>query len=144
WAGALYVMLASKSGFVDWDNLNYEMSYTQLNNSYYVPSIWQAFYESLNAANFAINGIKELPASEFSSEDKKNKLIAEARLLRAWINANLLWNFAHWWAEDSDEYGILFRDEVVGLTNVDKERISVGESYERVYEDIDYAIEYLD
>ncbi|MCK0130841.1 RagB/SusD family nutrient uptake outer membrane protein [Flavobacteriaceae bacterium F08102] len=138
WSGSLYVALASKAGFVNWKSGEYAMEYSQDNNP--GSSYWSAFYGSLNAANFAINGATNLPEASVPSEAAREALIAEGRCLRAWINANLLWNFAHWWADDSDEYGILYRDQVVDLGNVEKARLTVGESYAKIYEDLDYAI----
>lgn len=135
WSGALYCGLASKAGFVRFNTVDYDMSYTQLTAS----SSWTTFYKSLNAANFAISGIEKLPEAAISKSDK-DKLIAEAKCLRAWINTNLLWNYTHWWADDADKFGLLYRDEVVNLTNIRKARISVGESYKKIYEDLDFAI----
>ncbi len=135
WAGALYCGLASKAGFVRFNTVDYDMSYTQLTAS----SSWTSFYKSLNAANFAISGVSRLSDAAID-QTNRNQLIAESRCLRAWINANLLWNYAHWWAEDADQYGLLYRDEVVGLENIRKARITVGESYAKIYEDLDFAI----
>ncbi|WP_316791896.1 RagB/SusD family nutrient uptake outer membrane protein [Pedobacter frigoris] len=135
WAGALYCGLASKAGFVRFNTVDYDMSYNQLTAS----SSWTTFYKSLNAANFAISGIGKLPDAAVSQADK-TVLIAEGRCLRAWINANLLWNYTHWWADDADIYGLLYRDEVVNLSNMLKARITVGESYQKIYDDLDFAI----
>lgn len=135
WAGALYCGLASKAGFVRFNAVDYDMSYNQLTAS----SSWTTFYKSLNAANFAISGIGKLSDAAVSQADR-TLLIAEGRCLRAWINANLLWNYAHWWADDADKYGLLYRDEVVNLSNMRKARITVGESYAKIYEDLDFAI----
>ena len=138
WAGALYCGLASKAGFVRFNTVDYDMSYNQLTGS----SSWTSFYKSLNAANFAISGVSRLSDAAID-QTNRNQLIAESRCLRAWINANLLWNYAHWWAEDADPYGLLYRDEVVGLENIRKARISVGESYAKIYADLDFAISNL-
>lgn len=140
WAGGLYLSLGTKSGFMQITNdLDYNLSYTQANASFMPLRIWRQFYTGVNAANFAIQGISALSESNAPKEEKQ-KLLAEARALRAWINANLLWNFGHWWAEDSDKYGILYRDEPADMTNVNKKRLTVGESYEKIYEDLDFAI----
>src|SRR5699024_9751952 len=89
------------------------------------------------------NKIPELPPAAVPSKAEQDALVAEARCLRAWVHANLLWNFGHWWAADENEYGLLYRDEVVDLDNVQKESISVEESYKRIFEDLDYAIGHL-
>ncbi|MGY0425827.1 MAG: RagB/SusD family nutrient uptake outer membrane protein [Polaribacter sp.] len=148
WSGGLYVALASKSGFARWSPLAYNMEYTQLNTAT-IPTegnvFWDAFYKSLNAANFAINGTIDLPEASVPSEAARKSVIAEGRCLRAWISTNILWNFGHWWAkDDADPYGILYRDQVVGLKNLQKARLSVGDSYKKIFEDLDYAIANLD
>lgn len=142
WAGGLYVPLNTKAGFTRFSGtVDYNLDYRQSNGGN--PTVWTAFYTSLNAANYAIMGVSALASDKFASESDKRKLIAEARALRAWINANLLWNFAHWWAVDTDPYGILYRDQPSELRNVQRARLTVGESYEKIYEDLDYAIENL-
>jgi hypothetical protein len=140
WAGSLFIGQASKAGFVKWIVSDYDMAYTQTTRTGAAP--WTSFYKSLNAANFAVNGIGVLPAS-IISENEKNALVAEGRCLRAWIHSNILWNYGHWWADDADEYGLLYRDEVVDLKNIQKARISVGESYKKIFEDLDFAITHL-
>ncbi|WP_127128802.1 RagB/SusD family nutrient uptake outer membrane protein [Pseudoflavitalea rhizosphaerae] len=137
WAGSTYIAQASKSGFVKWVVSDYDMAYTQLSRTSAEP--WTSFYKSLNAANFAVNGIDAL-SSSIISDDEKKMLVAEGRCLRAWVHSNILWNYCHWWADDADEYGLLYRDEVINLKNIQKARISVGESYQKIFEDLDFAI----
>ena len=143
WSGALYASYSSKSGFVNFNDLDYNTTYTQINSSSSAVGIWTSFYKSLNAANFAIKGITALSAQQVPGEDEKNALIAEARCLRAWINANIFWAFGHWWGEDADKYGLLYRDQPVDLSNVQQARLTVGESYAKIYDDLDFAIEHL-
>lgn len=137
WSGGMYAALASKSGFMSYIAMDYDMGYSQTSGGN--TGCWQTFYRSLNAANFAITGINNLSAAAISA-DEKNALLAEAKCLRAWINANLLWNFSHWWGDDADPDGLLYRDQAMDLGNVIKARINVGESYEKIYEDLDAAI----
>lgn len=144
WSGALYISYASKSGFARYQASDYTMTYTQAAPSAYVSGMWNKFYISLNAANFALEGISALSTEATKGEAAKKALIAEARILRAWINANILWTFGHWWADDSDIYGLLYRDEQVSLKNVLQARITVGESYKRIHEDLDFAIQHAD
>jgi hypothetical protein len=140
WAGALYVALATKSGFVNYTGqTDFELSYSTITPPANVVGIWTQFYKSLNAANFAIKGINSLPEAAIT-EQQKNALVAEARCLRAWIGANILWNYGHWWGDDSDPFGLLYREEPVDLSNVLQARLPVGESYQKLYEDLDFAI----
>jgi len=140
WAGALYVSLATKSGFVNYTSqTDYELSYSPITPPYSVISIWTQFYKSMNAANFAIKGIGALSGEAINEQEKKS-LVAEARCLRAWIGANILWNFGHWWGDDADKFGVLYREEPVDLSNVLQARLTVGETYKKLYEDLDFAI----
>ncbi len=140
WSGELYTSYSSKSGFVNFNGSDYNMNYTESAPSVAGLSLWGQFYRSLNSANFAIKGISALSPSQVPSEQEKNSLIAEARCLRAWINANIFWAYGHWWGTDEDKYGLLYRDEPINLANVQKARITVGESYSKIFEDLDYAI----
>lgn len=144
WAGALYTSYSSKSGFVNFNVTDYNLTYTQAAPSFSALGIWSQFYKSLNAANFAINGIGALSNDQVPSEQDKNALIAEGRCLRAWINANILWSFGHWWGDDADKFGILYRDASVDLSNVQQARLTVGDSYKKIYEDLDFAIANLE
>ncbi|GAA3643876.1 RagB/SusD family nutrient uptake outer membrane protein [Flavivirga jejuensis] len=139
-SGGLYGALASKAGFVDWSNGDFNMTTTQSNNSPSVQYKWLGYYETINAANFAISGISKLSEVKLD-EEEKIALIAEARCLRAMAHAYVFWVYGHWWAsDDSDAYGILYRDELATVTNLQKPRLNVGESYKKIYEDLDYAI----
>ena len=138
--GTLAGKLASKSGFVKWSTGDYDMTTTQSNNSPSVQYVWLGYYETINAANFAIDGISKLNASQID-EETQTALIAEARFLRGFSHAYVLWMFGHWWnTDDSDVDGILYRDELATVSNLQVARLNVGESYQKIYEDLDYAI----
>jgi len=142
WSGSYYVSLASKAGFVDWSPGDFNMEYSQQNETTSsISARWSTYYKSLNAANFAINGIENLSDAQVPSPADRDALVAEARCLRAWININLFWNYGHWWStDDSNPNGILYRDQVTNLSNIEKARSTVGESYQKIFEDLDYAI----
>lgn len=141
WSGALYVAQTTKAGFINFSSVaDYNLSYTQESGG--GSAIWSAFYRSLNAANFAITGIEALPQTAFTNNEQRNSLLGEAKAVRAWINLNILWNFGYWWAEDASPYGLVFRDKPASLDNVRAPRISVGESYRIINEDLDFAIQH--
>ena len=143
WAGALYTGYATRAGFVRYSEVNYSAAYTELSPASNTLAIWGTFYETLNAANFAIKGITGLSEIQVPSEEERAALIAEARCLRAWADVNILWGFGHWWGDDDDIYGIIYRDEPVDLSNAQQARLTVGETYKKIYEDLDYAIAHL-
>ena len=70
-------------------------------------------------------------------------MIAEARCMRAWAYANLFWMFGHWWEADDCAYGILYRDQMSNLSNLQVPRITVGESYQKIFEDLEPGLKYL-
>jgi hypothetical protein len=143
-SGKLYVSLASKAGFVRWSSADNDMEYSQSNQTTInIESRWTAYYKTLNAANFTINGIDNLSNVQIETEER-NALLAESRFLRAFANTYLFWNYGHWWSsDDANLNGILYRDSAVTLSNLEVGRLSVGESYKKIYEDLDYAIENL-
>lgn len=140
WSGKLYLAQASKSGMYKSHAQEYDMSYRESDFSSH--SIWRSFYLALNAANFAIKGLEDLEESKYPTRQHKEQLVAEAKILRAWVNLNILWNFGHWWAEDNSEYGLVYRDEQADLSNVQQPRITVGKSYEKIVDDLNYGIEH--
>lgn len=60
--------------------------------------------------------------------------------MRGWAYTNLFWLFGRWWDADDSAYGILYRDKMANLSNLQVPRISVGESYTKIFEDLDDAI----
>ncbi|WP_225035616.1 RagB/SusD family nutrient uptake outer membrane protein [Winogradskyella sp. SM1960] len=144
-SGNLFVSLASRAGFVDWSAADYNMEYSQSNETTTdIPNRWLDYYETLNAANFAISNIGKLTQDQINLEEK-DALLAEARCIRAFANMFVFWNYGHWWSsDDSNPNGIIFREESITLGDIEKERLNVGDSYEKIFEDLDFAIEHLD
>lgn len=135
-----YFPLAIRSGLIYYSsfskNINFE--YTQ---STVRPYLWRTAYSGLNAANLAVNGIELVPDEAFPDIKAKNELIGEARFLRGYLHSILLMTHACWWDTDDSEFGILYRDETINVANVSKGRITVGESWQVVLDDINFGIE---
>lgn len=136
--GAMYTRLSAQGGFYNNHDDFYNMSYSQGTDDR--GSAWQTWYRGINAANAAIIAISNLADNKFPSVEKKTEMIAEAKGFRAWIYSNLLWTRCYFWAEDDNEYGLLYRTEMSDLGNIQKSRITVGESYTKIFEDLDEAI----
>ncbi len=134
----LYTALAGKSGFFKTLG-SYNMDYTQSsgNNT----SVWSTAYSAINACNFAINGIPLVPDSSFPTETAKDELIGEARFLRGYMHSLILLHYSRWYMEDSDPYGIIYRDVVSDATNIHVGRSTIGDSWKYVMDDIDFAIQ---
>lgn len=143
YSGGLVYALASRSGLARFSTSDYNMTTTQTNNSPSQEYLWIGYYETINAANYAINGINKL-GSDVITDERKTELIAEARFLKAFACTYVFWKYGHWWeSDDESPYGILYRDDLATVDNLQVGRLSVGESYARIMEDIDFAIENL-
>ncbi|MFR7877554.1 MAG: RagB/SusD family nutrient uptake outer membrane protein, partial [Butyricimonas paravirosa] len=94
----------------------------------------------LNSANAAIEAISNLAENKFPTPERKQEMLAEARCMRGWAYTNLFWLFGRWWDADDSAYGILYRDKMSNLSNLQVPRSSVGESYTKIFEDLDDAI----
>ena len=51
--------------------------------------------------------------------------------------------FGHWWEADDCAYGILYRDQMANLSNLQVPRITVGESYRKIFEDLEPGLKHL-
>jgi len=101
-----------------------------------IDNIWTYGYSIVNAANGFLKNIA--PLSNISANTKK-QMIAEAKFLRAFGNAELLL-FHGEYADPASAYGIIIRNEFVEPKNLYLARSSVAESYDSILADIDKAI----
>ncbi|MDP3436218.1 MAG: RagB/SusD family nutrient uptake outer membrane protein [Bacteroidales bacterium] len=131
-----YVRLTTRSGLIQVTGLM-DFSETQANSPI---SLWTTAYSAINAANLAINGIPGVPDSAFPTTTAKNELLGEARLLRGYFYSLLLLHYSCWWDKDDSKFGIVYRDQTSNVGNVNTPRITVGESWTKVIEDLDFAI----
>ncbi len=135
--GSPYVSLSAQAGISRVNgSVFYPMSYNSTYSSF--SNYWRHWYSCINSANAAISGIQKLPDSKFPSVETKNRMIGEARTFRAWVYSHLLWCFSHFWADD--EYGVLWREEVATFDNIFIDRISVKDSYDKIFADVDAGI----
>jgi hypothetical protein len=105
-------------------------------NSNGVDGIWNYGYQIVNAANgFLKNAapVTTIPAAT------KNQMIAEAKFLRAFGNAELLLYYGQYY-DPSSKYGIILRDEFVTADNINLPRSSVAQTYTAILADLDAAI----
>lgn len=101
-------------------------------------SEWQRHYKLINAANGVNDGVQALADNKFSN-GRKNEILAEARFLRAYGNFKLLTYFGQWF-DISSQLGIIIEDKFNTLTNINKPRSTVKDSYDFIISDLDYAI----
>ena len=137
--GELAGKWSSQAGVWNYNSSNYLMSYKEGSNDN--GDTWRAWYSLVNAANAAVTALTNLDVRQYPSAEEKEALIAEARCMRAWAYTNLFWMYGRWWDADDSEYGILFRDQMANLSNLQVGRLSVGSSYQVIFEDLDAAIQ---
>lgn len=136
--GATWCRLSSQGGFYSSYTANFNMAYKEGSND--MAGTWQALYSLVNSANAAIEAISNLAENKFPTPERKQEMLAEARCMRGWAYTNLFWLFGRWWDADDSAYGILYRDKMANLSNLQVPRSSVGESYTKIFEDLDDAI----
>jgi hypothetical protein len=101
-------------------------------------SEWERYYTLINAANGVIGSVEALSDNKFVN-GRKQEILAEARFLRAFGHFKLLSYFGQWF-EISSPLGVIIQDKFITLTNKDKARSTVRESYDFILNDIDFAI----
>jgi len=108
-----------------------------LNASSYSPGIlWAYGYQLVNAANGFLKNVA--PVTTIPAATKK-QMIAEAKFLRAFGDAELLLYFGQYYDTNS-KYGIILRDEFVTSNNIALPRSTVAQTYTAILADLDAAI----
>ena len=138
--GAPFCALSAQAGILKAGGTTY-YSMTYDSETGYLGTFWSQWYACVNAANAAIISISALDDKKFPSIEEKNRMLGEAKCFRAWVYSHLLWCYCHFWADD--EYGLLYREELADMVNMIRPRISVRESYEKIFADLKDAIAYL-
>lgn len=111
-------------------------SLTLNSKSYAVDGMWSYGYQLVNAANGFLKNVA--PVTSIPSATK-NQMIAEAKFLRAFGDAELLLYYGQYY-DPSSKYGIILRDEFVTSTNINLPRSTVAQTYTAILADLDAAI----
>jgi hypothetical protein len=101
-------------------------------------SEWTRYYVLINAANGVNDGVQIVADNKFSN-GRKTQIMAEARFLRAYGSFKILSYFGQWF-DITSPYGIIIENQFNTLTNINKARSSVKDSYDFILSDLDYAI----
>ena len=102
----------------------------------YASGIWIENNTIINRVNRMLEGVKSYTPSA-SEQAQSNSYLAEARAIRAYAYAKLLWYFSPNPMDDNELGTILFTD--VPLMNTKLPRNKNGEVYAQIFEDMDYA-----
>ncbi len=105
-------------------------------------TLWSTLYKGINQANFALESMSKLSDDIYPSPEAKNEIMGEVRFLRGWFHSLAMLNYCYWWSKnDSSPYGVIYRDKMAVPDNVYAPRLTVGESWKKIFDDIDFGIE---
>lgn len=99
-----------------------------------VNGIWLGHYAAINSANRLIEGAKKVAVTD---QAKYNSIIAQARAIRAFCHFQLLSFFATDLKNDAG-LGVLLSTDIP-LVSAERERSTVGEVFDAVNGDLDFA-----
>jgi hypothetical protein len=122
--------LSNSSG----DDGIYSLTFNSKNSN--VGVVWNYGYALVNAANGFIKNatpVAKIPAAT------KTQMLAEARFLRAFGNAELLLYYGQYY-DPTSKYGIILRDQFVTAGNINLPRSDVAAAYTSILGDLDTAI----
>lgn len=108
-------------------------------SSFSISGIWSYGMDLVNAANGFLKNLE--PVTSIGATNKM-ELEAEARFLRAFGNATLLFYYGQY-DDPSSKYGIVLRKEFVTTKNINQARSTVKETYDFIFSDLDEAIKSL-
>lgn len=103
-----------------------------------IDDYWMVFYKMINQANWVIKLVAELPESEMT-QTEKNAITGQARALRAMAHFDALRYFGQFY-DVSSIYGVIIRTEPADFSTRHVKRSTVGEVYNLILADLDYAI----
>ncbi|MDB5134562.1 MAG: RagB/SusD family nutrient uptake outer membrane protein [Mucilaginibacter sp.] len=99
-------------------------------------AIWNYGYQLVNAANGFLKNVT--PVTTIPAAIKK-QMIAEAKFLRAFGNAELLLYYGQYY-DPASKYGIILRDEFVSAGDINLPRSTVAQTYTAILADLEAAI----
>jgi len=105
-----------------------------------VNMIWDLSYELINSMNLLLNGLE----SSSISDVEKVQLQAEARAIRSFAYFQAIREYALPYQAGRDNVGIPIYTEPTTVSTVGKGRSSVGEVYDLLVSDMEYASDNLD
>lgn len=126
------------------DNYNWFVPVYQLNvlpNYFYTESPWTSGYKLIYDANQIIANANKIPDA---TDDEKNSLIGQAKVLRAFSMLKMVQVYAPSFLADSSAPGILNVTAPREQSSPDIGRTSVGGIYNQIVRDLTHSIELLE
>ncbi|MEY8592411.1 RagB/SusD family nutrient uptake outer membrane protein [Butyricimonas hominis] len=99
---------------------------------------WERDYNIIKNVNYLLTAMEKISDSDFK-EGRKEEMIGECHFLSALAYFRLLRQFGEYWDMES-AYGVLIRDELPSVSNAEKARATVAQSYEEIYRHLDIAL----
>ena len=107
--------------------------------NFFINGIYPGMYKAVNMANWIVSQVEKLKDDSFSSPERRQEVIAEAKTMRAMAYFYLLRLFGEFYNMES-EYGLDIR--LTPVSNADAfPRKSVKETYDAILADLDFGIE---
>lgn len=97
---------------------------------------WSYGYNLVNAANGFLKNIEQVSGIV---DNTKKQMQAEAKFLRAFGNADLLFHYGQY-RDINSKYGVIIRNNFVSSDQINQARSTVKESYDAILADLDVAI----
>lgn len=99
---------------------------------------WTSDYNVIKNVNYLLTALESIDESEFQ-EGRKEEMIGECHFLSALAYFRILRQFGEYW-DMSSEYGVLIRDELPSVSNAEKARATVAQSYEEIFKHLEIAL----
>ncbi len=116
-----------------WVDLSFEP------NTVYIDNLYKDYYIIIQRANFLIKNVElQTEGVPGLTEERKNEILAEAKIHRAVAHFFALMRFGQFWDLNSD-LGIVTNTEPI-LSTEDNPRSTVQETYDLILADLDFAI----
>ena len=131
------LMLNSERNY-NWFVAVYQMQL--LPNYQYSSNPWSKGYKILYDANRIVEGANIIPDA---SREEKEELIAEAKVMRAFVMLKLVQMFAPAYSVDANAPGILLVTTPLDYDAPDIKRSTVGDVYNQIVADLSYAVDKL-
>ncbi len=99
---------------------------------------WSCDYNIIKNVNYLLTALEGISDSDFE-EGRKEEIIGECHFLAALAYFRLLRQFGEYWDMNS-AYGVLIRDELPSISNAEKARATVAQSYEEIFKHLEIAL----
>lgn len=109
----------------------------QLSYSSFGDNEWSCDYNIIKNVNYLLTALEGIDENEFE-EGRKEEIVGECHFLSALAYFRILRQFGEYW-DTTSTYGVLIRDDLPSVSNGEKARSTVSESYKEILNHIEIA-----